>query len=263
LFPSAAIAAAVGDPVRGITTPLCGARFWTGSASAIDARASLTTPNIPNEGGTLWVAWGHDTTPTINCTYLSGDSIVGQRLFFGQGSGTAGNATLSIPTSACTTAGANKIAFVFDTATSGIPVPVWNALMGGTNPTTCTNPATPAGVHFNVAFTDVRSEDAQFVGNQRVLCTDSNSSAAFPPDDKSCLGFNTGSGVNPGTAVISSVATTTAQAIFYAASGTDPISGTAIPASQEVNIGAQAAIIVVNTIDTSTAGLGTLTSSGA
>jgi len=263
IFPSAAIAATVGDPVRGITTPLCGARFWTGSASAIDARATLTTPNIPNEGGTLWVAWDNDTTPTIICAVLSVDSIVGQRLFFGQGSGTAGNATLTIATSACTTPGANKIAFVWDTATSGLPIAVWNALMGGTNTSVCTAPATPAGVHFNVAFTDVRPEDAQFVGNQRVLCTDSNSSAAFPPDDKSCLGFNTGSGVNPGTAVTSSVSTSSAQAIFYAFSGTDPISGTAIPAAQTFSIGGEAVIPVINTIDTSTAGLGTLSSSGA
>src|SRR5215470_6290746 len=100
LFPSAAIAAVNGDPVRGVSTPLCGSRFWTGSASAIDARATLTTPNIPNEGGTLWVAWDNDTTPTIICTYLSVDSIVGQRLFFGQGTGTSGNSTLLIPTSA-------------------------------------------------------------------------------------------------------------------------------------------------------------------
>jgi len=263
IFPSAAIAATVGDPVRGISTPLCGSRFWTGSASAIDSRAALTTPNIPNEGGTLWVAWDNDATPTIICADLSVDSIVGQRLFFGQGSGTTGNATLSIPTSACTTPGGNKIAFVWDTATSGLPIPVWNALMGGTNTVACTNPATPAGVHFNVAFTDIRPEDAQFVGNQRVLCTDSNSSASFPPDDKSCLGFNTGGGVNPGTAVTSSVSTSSAQAIFYAFTGADPISGTAIPAAQTFSIGAEAVIPVINTIDTSAAGLGTLSSSGA
>lgn len=260
-FGAASIAMVVGDPVRGINTPLCGARFWTGSASAVDARATLTTPNIPNEGGTLSVSWDNDTTPTIICAYLSVDSIVGQRLFFGQGSGTAGNATLLIPTSACTTAGANKIGFVWDTATSGLPVAVWNALEGGNSTSSnCSGSTTSNPVHFNVAFTDVRSEDAQFVGNQRVLCTDSNSSAAFPPDDKSCLGFNTGSGVNPGTAVVSSVSTSTAQAIFYSFSGTDPISGTTIPASQEVNVGAQLELPFVNTIDTSAAGLGTLTS---
>src|SRR5215472_1917281 len=190
LFPSAAIAAAVGDPVRGITTPLCGSRFWTGSASAIDARAPLTTPNIPNEGGNLWVAWDNDTTPTIICAYLSVDSIVGQRLFFGQGSGTAGNATLSVPTSACTTAGANKVAFVWDTATTGLPVAVWNALQGGNSPNVnCSGSTTSAPVHFNVAFTDVRTEDAQIIGNSRVLCNDANASAFFPPDDKSCMGY--------------------------------------------------------------------------
>ena len=261
IFPSAAIAATVGDPVRGISSPLCGSRFWTGSASAVDARATLTTPNIPNEGGTLWVAWDNDTTPTIICAYLSVDSIVGQRLFFGQGSGTAGNATLLIPTSACTTAGGNKIAFVWDTATSGLPVAVWNALEGGNSPNpNCSGSTTSNPVHFNVAFTDIRPEDAQFVGNQRVLCTDSNASAAFPPDDKSCLGFNTGSGVNPGTAVTSSVSTASAQAIFYAFSGTDPISGTAIPSATIFSVGAESIIPVVNTIDTSAAGLGTLTS---
>lgn len=260
-FGAASIAMTVGDPVRGVTTPLCGTRFWTGSASAVDARSTLTTPNIPNEGGTLAVAWDVDATPTVICAYLSVDSVVGQRLFFGQGSGTAGNATLVIPTTACTTAGANKIGFVFDTATSGLPVAVWNALQGGNSTlANCTGSTTSNPAHFNVAFTDIRSEDAQFVGNQRILCTDSNSSAAFPPDDKSCLGFNTGSGVNPGTAVVSSLSTSTAQAIFYAFSGTDPISGTTIPASQQVNVGVQAILPFVNTIDTSTTGLGTLTS---
>lgn len=260
-FGAVSIAMVAGDPVRSITTPLCGARFWTGSASAVDARSTLTTPNIPNEGGTLSVSWDNDTTPTVICAYLSVDSIVGQRLFFGQGTGTSGNATLLIPTTACTTAGANKIGFVWDTATAGLPVAVWNALEGGNSTASnCTGSTTSNPVHFNVAFTDVRSEDAQFVGNQRVLCTDSNSTAGFPPDDKSCLGFNTGSGVNPGTAVVSSLSTSSAQAVFYAFSGTDPISGTTIPAAQEVNVGVQAIIPFVNTIDTSTTGLGTLTS---
>src|SRR5215831_12297961 len=102
LFPSAAIAAVSSDPVRGTSTPLCGSHFWTGGASAIDARKSLTAPVIPDEGGNLWVAWDNDAAPTIICAYLSVDTIVGQRLFFGRGAG--GNATLSIPTSACTQA---------------------------------------------------------------------------------------------------------------------------------------------------------------
>src|SRR5215467_9235889 len=42
LFPSAAIAAVKGDPVRS-SGPICGSHFWTGTASAIDARKSLTS----------------------------------------------------------------------------------------------------------------------------------------------------------------------------------------------------------------------------
>jgi hypothetical protein len=264
LFPSAAIAATVGDPVRGVTAPLCGSRFWTGSASAADARSTLTSPAIPNEGGTLWVAWDNDATPTIICTYLSVDTIVGQRLFFGQGSGSSGNATLIVPTSACTTAGGDKVAFVWDTATAGLPVAVWNALTGGNSTlANCTGSTTSAPVHFNVAFTDLRPEDAQFVGNARVLCNDANANANFPTDDKSCLGFGPGIS-SPGTPVVSSFSTASAQAVAYAFTGTDPISSVAIPASQTFTVGAEAVIPIVNTTDQATAGsFGLLTNPGA
>ncbi|GAC1635113.1 MAG: hypothetical protein NVS9B14_11940 [Candidatus Acidiferrum sp.] len=258
LFPSAAIAAVSSDPVRGTTTPLCGSRFWTGSASAIDARKSLTSPVIPDEGGTLWVAWDNDTTPTVICAYLSVDSIVGQRLFFGQGAGAAGNATLSIPTTACTTAGANKVAFIWDTATAGLPVPVYNALSGNTG-ASCT--AATAPVHFNLALTDVRPEDAQFIGNSRVLCNDANASAFFPPDDKSCMGF--GPGVSsPGTAVVSSYSSASAQAVAYSFTGTDPISGVAIPASRTLSVGAEPVLVFVNASGAGSGDFGNLISTG-
>ena len=256
LFPSAAISAVKGDPVRGVSTPLCGSRLWSGSATAIDARKTLTVPNIPDEGGNLWVAWDNDAAPTIICAYLSVDTIVGQRLFFGTGS-TGTNATLNIPTTACSTAGGNKIAFVWDTATAGLPVPVYNALMGNTGPT-CTAPTNP--VHFNVAFTDVRPEDAQFVGNQRVLCNDGNASAFFPPDAKTCMGYGPGPG--PGTAVLSSFSSASSQAVGYSFTGADPISGQPIPASTTVGVGGESIIVFVNTLDNTPAGFGTLTSSG-
>jgi len=258
LFPSAAIAAVSSDPVRGTSTPLCGSRFWTGSASAVDARKSLTSPVIPDEGGTLWVAWDNDTTPTVICAYLSVDSIVGQRLFFGQGSGSAGNATLSIPTTACSAAGANKVAFIWDTATTGLPVAVYNALSGNTGGS-CT--AATAPVHFNLALTDVRPEDAQFIGNARVLCNDGNSSAFFPPDDKSCMGF--GPGVSsPGTAVVSSYSSASAQAVAYSFTGTDPISGVAIPASRALSVGAEPILVFVNASGASSGDFGNLISTG-
>ncbi|HXA00150.1 MAG TPA: hypothetical protein VN025_20500 [Candidatus Dormibacteraeota bacterium] len=257
-FGASALAAIKDDPIRTGNAPLCGTRFWTGTASAIDARKTLTTPNIPNEGGNIWIAWDNDAAPTVICAYLSVDSIVGQRLFFGTGA--SGNATLTLPLTACSTAPANKVSFVWDTATAGLPLAVYNALMGTTD-TACPATQTQHGVHFNAAFTDIRPEDAQFVGNNRVLCNDANATASFPPDDKSCLGY--GPGVTaPGTAVVSSYSTATAQAVAYSFTGTDPISGLPIPQAQTEPIGAQAALIFVNISNTASGGFGNLTSLG-
>jgi hypothetical protein len=252
-FGASGIAAISGDSIRS-AGPLCGQRFWTGTLAGIDSRAGLTSPAIPTESASAWVAWDNDTTPTTICAYLAVDSIVGQRLFFGT-NGTA-NGTLSIPTANCATPGANKIAFVWDTATAGIPVAVYNALAGNpsTN-TTCT--AATAPVHFNVAFSDVRPEDAQFIGNQRVLCNDSNTSAFFPPDDKSCMGY--GPGVTaPGPAVVSSYSGSSANGVAYAFTGADPISGSTVPASQTLSVAAQAALVFVNIANSSSGGFGDL-----
>ncbi|HUN61681.1 MAG TPA: hypothetical protein VMU53_06820 [Candidatus Sulfotelmatobacter sp.] len=262
IFPSTAIAAVSGDSIRGVTTPLCGSNLWTGSASANDARSALTSPNIPSESGTVWIAWDNSTAPTVICAMLSVDSIVGQRLFFGVAGSPAVNGTLVIPTTACSTAGGNKVSFVWDTATTGLPVAVWNALMGGnaTNASCSNNTNTLAGQHFNAAFTDIRPEDAEFVGASRVLCTDSNSTAAYPPDDKSCMGFGQGV-LSPAVAATSSFSTASAQLSYYNISGTDPISGATVPAYTTFAVGAEPVIVFVNTIDTSSAGFGTLTGS--
>jgi hypothetical protein len=265
IFSSAALAAVTGDPGRN-TGPICNApgattatRFWTGSASGRDPRHTLTNPNIPDEGGTVWIAWDNDTAPTIICAYLSVDSIVGQRLFYSQGSGPSGptnNGTLLLKdntssTPACTTAGANKVAFIYDTATTGVPSAVYNALEGTTG-TTCPPAVLP--VNFTTASTDVRPEDALFVGNNRVLAQDNNPSAAYAPDDKSALGYgsyNSDGSVNchvPGIAIKSAWSNTSAQSICYdfITGDNDPISGTLIPPSQIVSEGALALIPIIN-----------------
>jgi hypothetical protein len=255
-FPSAGIAAVSGDPITH-AGPLCGVRFWTGAANGKDARAAVTL----EEGGNLWVAWDNDTTPTIVCTYLSVDSVVGQRLFFGQNAN--GNGTLDIPTAACTQAArGKKVAFAWDDATN-LPVKVWDALMGA-NATlaNCSDATSTNPVHFNVAFTDVRAEDARYVAAQRVLCTDSNTSPFNPPDDKSCLGFGPGTPV--GTAVSSSFSGASSNSVAYNITGNDPINTQfTIPTFQQQNVGAQAVLVFVNTIDLSTAGFGTLTAGPA
>jgi hypothetical protein len=266
IFPSAAIAAVSADPTRG-NPPLCGGgastgvRFWTGSASGRDARKTLASPNLVDEPGTVWIAWDSDTAPTIVCAYLSVDSLVGQRLFYGQGSGASGptnNGQLVLATSACTTAGANKVAFVWDTATTGLPSAVYNALEGTTG-TSCPTPAAP--VNFTTASTDVDPTDALFVGNQRVLASDTTSSAGFPADAKGSLGYGGSSCSNPGPAVASSYETSTIAngvCYTYVAGQPDPISGTVIPASQIVSEGALAMLPIINVTNTASGGFGDL-----
>ena len=84
-FGAAGVAAVTADPITGSAAP-CGTNFWTGNtnvASGLDGRSN----GIPTEPGKIWVAWNGNGTAgstTIICAYLSVDSIVGQRLFFGQ-----------------------------------------------------------------------------------------------------------------------------------------------------------------------------------
>jgi len=226
VFSSLVIALVSGDPITGAAA--CGTKVWTGSASGIDARNG----SIPAEGGNLAVVWDNDTTPTKVCAYLSVDSVVGQRLFLGQAA--SGNATLSVPSAAQTTAGANKVAFVTDTATSGLPSAVYSLLNGA---------------HFNVAFTDIRPEDGQLAYG-RAACSRSGVT------DSSCFGYGPLGGI--GTAILSSYSQTSAQVVAYSISGTDPFTGLTIPAFKTINVGAIPVVIFYNKTDTTAGGLGNL-----
>jgi hypothetical protein len=116
VFTTSGLAAVSPDPVTGAAA-LCGTNFWSGSggspstalAFGIDGR----NPGIPHEPGTLWVAWDNDTAPTRICTYLSVDSVVGQRLFFLQNAPNS-NATLSLLPAVQYTLGGNKVSFAQD-----------------------------------------------------------------------------------------------------------------------------------------------------
>jgi hypothetical protein len=219
-----------GDSITGTSTT-CGTKVWTAGssiASAIDARNG----SIPAEGGNVAIVWDNDTTPTTVCVYLSVDSIVGQRLFLGQAAG--GNATLSLTAAAQTTAGANKVSFVSDTATSGLPPAVYSAVNGK---------------HFNVAFTDIRPEDGQLAYG-RAACSRSGVT------DPSCFGYGPLGGI--GTAILSSYSQTSAQVVAYSISGTDPFTGLAIPAFKTINVGADPVVLFYNKTDTAAGGLGAL-----
>ena len=97
-------------------TDLCSARtgsdchHWSASgknsgdnqnwAQAVDSRNS----SIPPESGTFFVAWDNNTSPISVWSYLSVDTIVGQRLFFA-----VPRATQQIDSGALSTGGQNKV----------------------------------------------------------------------------------------------------------------------------------------------------------
>jgi hypothetical protein len=235
VFTTVGIAAVSPDPITGAAAA-CGTHFWTAGssiASGIDARNG----SIPAEGGNIWVAWDNDTTPTVVCSYLSVDSVVGQRLFLGQTA--SGNATLSLTAAAQTTAGANKVSFVKDfcgagPGCAGLPSAVYTAINGK---------------HFNVAFTDIRPEDGQYA-YARASCTRSGVT------DASCFGYGPAGGI--GTAIASSYSQTSAQVVAYSISGTDPFTGLTIPAIKTISIGGAPVVVFYNTSDATAGGLGNL-----
>src|SRR5579862_1610258 len=175
VFTTVAIAMTQADPITGAT--MCGSNVWTAGSSiaqGIDARNG----SIPAEGGNIVVVWDNSTSPNTVCAYLSVDSVVGQRLFLGQAA--SGNATLNLTSAAETTAGANKVSFLKDTATTGLPSAVYSILNGK---------------HFNVAFTDIRPEDGQYAYG-RAACNRAGTT------DVSCFGYGPAGGI--GTAILRS-----------------------------------------------------------
>jgi ABC-type phosphate transport system substrate-binding protein len=239
---TAAVAAVTADPITGSAAP-CGTNFWTGNtnvASGLDGRST----GIPAEPGKIWVAWngnGTSGSTTIICAYLSVDSVVGQRLFFSQHqSPTTGgqvNGVLQLSSSAVGATGGNLVSYVSDNAT----------------PTSFIQQSLN-GAQFNVAFTDIRPEDAQYF-NVRAQCS--------PADANSqCLGY----GPFPvGTAIQSAYSINTAtglqnsaQVVQYNINGDDPISQYPIPNFTTLNVAAQAAVHIINITDTSTGGFGSL-----
>ena len=239
---AAGVAAVTADPITSSAAP-CGTNFWTGNtnvASGLDGRSS----GIPAEPGKLWVAWNGNGTAgstTIICAYLSVDSVVGQRLFFSQHQSTVTggqvNGILQLSSTAVGAAGAGLISYVTDNAT------MTSFVQQSLN-----------GQQFNVAFTDIRPEDAQYF-NIRAQCS--------PADAQSqCLGY----GPFPvGTAIQSAYSINTAtglqnsaQVVQYNINGDDPISQYPIPAFTTLQVGAQAAVHFYNTTDTSATGFGGL-----
>jgi hypothetical protein len=197
------------------STSGCGTNIWTqkNGASGIDSRRS----DIPAQTANIWIVWATNSQGAVTsiCSYLAVDSVIGNLLLFAQPI-----ATLSIPSTAVGTAGANLIPTLTD-------VPLTQAAYNAIN-----------NQPFNAAPSDIRAEDAVFAMN-RALAPWSN--------DPHCTGLGyTGDGL-VGTPILSSQSSKQVTPVAFAISGKDPFNGATIPAWTSVAVGAEPVVVFVNT----------------
>jgi len=195
----------------------CGTNVWTvkkGTVNVIDGRSS----SIPAETGNTWIIW--NTAKTTACIYVAVDSVIGQQLFFA-----VPRATMSVPSTAAGTAGANLIPTITD-------VPLDATIQAALN-----------GATLNAAPTDVRPEDALFEEN-RVLA---------PLDTVHYNGLGYGPGPI-GIPILSDFSSGSVTPTAFALSGKDPITELPVPAWTTSNVGAQVMIFAVGTQQTGSTG---------
>jgi hypothetical protein len=233
LYASMTLAEVTPDPITGAAAP-CGTNVWTGKNGTLGVTASGTDARgggLPNETGTISVVWNNAAATAGNpipansgaviCVFLSVDSVVGQRLFFGRNA--AGNdGTLNF----------NDAGAVGDQQVAGI------------NDSTTTVPpgvtAAVNGLNFTHAYTDIRPEDGQFAFF-RIAGTQTAPSGPFGYDP-----LVSGSFPLVGTPVHSSFSASFAQPSPFNITGTDPSSGGAIPQTTTIPIGAAPVLVIVN-----------------
>jgi|HubBroStandDraft_5_1064220.scaffolds.fasta_scaffold22894_1 hypothetical protein len=223
---------------------------WTqknnGNQEGLDSRGTIDPAK-----GSIWVEWATGTAnatdpPTAICAYLNIDSIVGNRLFFATAATGLPAGTLSFPggcPALATTAGQNQVPLL-PPDQAGLPSGVCNAING---------------VAFNAVPSDIRAEDAKF-GVQRALTAYATTATGlgYGPGP---IGIEVQSGIT-GTA-------NQVEAVDFNIAGDDPVN-TSTPIAHSaagldgkayvsINVGAQVALVLVNTNDTTPNGLGVST----
>ena len=217
-------------------------------AQGVDSRNNA----IPPEAGTFFVAWDNNSSPIKIWSYLSVDTIVGQRLFFA-----VPRATQQIDSGALTAAGGNKVPSAIllnrqtnlDQAdeTAGIPSAVLSAIQ----------------TTFTAAISDVRPEDAKFEVN-RILATFTASGTGLGygnPANATCFQA-------PDSWTVSNILGCPIYGTWggrsvpvqYSLTGTDPFTGSAAWKWKTIEVGAEPIIFVYNASNTS--GLGVLGADG-
>jgi len=218
-------------------TPVCGKFNWSQGKGFVTGHDNRTAAGASDVAGTIIVEWNTSDgtaggTPTTICAYLNIDSIVGVRLFFAQPQGSI-NFVGGCPSGGIAPSSPQQVPLLPPDVT--LPQGVCNALNGHV---------------FNAAPSDIRPEDAAF-GTQRACAAYTATSTG--------LGYGgTGNACSPGVSIVSGFGSSpaSAQPIAFNISGTDPITGTAIPAYKSLNVGAQLMMVLANATDTSDGGAG-------
>jgi hypothetical protein len=217
-------------------------------AQGVDSRNSA----IPVEAGNLFVAWDVNSSPIKIWSYLSVDTIVGQRLFFA-----VPRATQQIDSGALSAAGQNLVPTPIllnrqtsadqPDETTGMPSAVLSAIQ----------------TTFTAAITDVRPEDAKFEVNRilATFATNGNGLGYGNPANATCF-----QGTDNWT--VSSILGCPIYGTWggrsvpvqYAITGTDPFTGSLAWKYKTIEVGAEPIIFMYNASNAS--GLGVLGGDG-
>src|SRR5271169_4262124 len=210
---------------------------WTSASNVVNLTDTRVTP-VNVDPGTAWIVWavsGGTVTKVWSDTKV--DTIVGDRCFFAQP-----QCTVSATSANLSGSGSSQISSALWGADTALASTIVGIFSSGTLAT--------------AVASDVRAEDAAFESCRVNSALGGGSNAGAATDNLDGLGYNANNlpGVCPasglaqanyvGTAIKSALPGSTSQAnvLAFNISGHDPISGTSIPASTSVNLGAVALI---------------------
>ena len=244
-FNTFAIAAGLDNAVGAGNPALCGEHHWTytNGAQILDPRS---TGNILPEKGNIWIVWDDNAQNQVVgkgtiCFFISIDSIVGNRVFFANGTV---QLLVTDPTPPATVADAGIVPLLA-VDPNGLPASIWGVVNGAL---------------LNVCMTDIRPEDAKFA---TIRALTGPAGTRVPRTRYTGLGY--GSGAPPtsgiGTPVYSSQGTTgshkQANVVDFTISGPDPITLTGTPRPYTVlSVGASPVMVIVNVSNSSAGHLG-------
>jgi len=258
----------------------CGTNLWThGSGTypppftAGGTLHDVRNAGIPDDNSNIWVSFDGTagasfTDTTVICLYISVDSGVGVRGFL------ASPRAQLILSDAPGDAAQSKVNGYTDNVAT-LPVAIWNdinvlATCGGT--TNTTGCGSVVGTTMNVAFSDIRPEDAQYA-TFRALGANSRNCAPNNPYTNACCYFNSvnlgygnwpsayDAGPSPvlsGTAIKSSFSATVATPTYFeqVPGIHDGYTGQPVLNYATYPVGAIPVLILVSNADSSAGGFG-------